>query len=385
MMRLLFAASALTLGWTFVGYAAAMHLRARLAPRPVRAGDWEPQVDLVVVAHNAAAELGAKLDNLLALDYPPARLRIHVASDGSEDLTAAILRERADARLRVHLFPRRRGKSACLGDVLAQLDGEIVVFADVRQRLEPGAVRALLRPLADPSVGAVSGELMFERAEGDVAGSVDAYWRYEKLIRRSEAESGSVVGVTGALYAARRALLPPIPPGLILDDLWIPLQIARRGARVVFAADARAWDRPSTDAALEARRKRRTLAGNFQLIARDPALLLPWAHPLGWRLWGHKWLRLLAPWLMATAFATNLAVAAGSGSPRWQFLLLAQLAFYAAAFAGLRRPALQRLLPVRLAATFVRMNGYAALALADFLRGRAGHLWAVTRSGDATS
>lgn len=384
MMRLLFAASALTLGWTFVGYAVAMRARARLSPQPLRAADWQPQVDVVVVAYNAAAELAAKIDNLLALDYPPDKLRIHVASDGSEDLTAALLRERADARLRVYLFPRRRGKSACLGDIVAQLDGEVVVFADVRQRLEADAVRALLRPLADPAVGAVSGELMFERAEGDVAGGVDAYWRYEKSIRRSEAESGSVVGVSGALYAARRALLPAIPPGLVLDDLWIPLEIARGGARVVFAADARAWDRPSTDAALEAQRKRRTLAGNFQLIARDPTLLLPWTHPLGWRLWGHKWLRLLAPWLMLIAFVTNLSIAVDSGSPRWQVLLLAQLAFYAAALAGLLKPALQRHLPLRLAATFVRMNGYAVLGLFDFLRGRSAHLWSVTRSGDAT-
>ncbi|MBO9661989.1 glycosyltransferase family 2 protein [Dokdonella sp.] len=381
MTRLAFLASALALGYTFVGYALAMRLRARYAPRPVDAADWQPRVDLVMVAYNAAAELPAKLANLRALDYPADRLRIHIASDGSEDLTAALLRECDDPRVTVHVFPQRRGKSACLGDLVAGLDGEIVVFTDVRQRIEADAIRALLRPLADPSVGAVSGELMFERGEGDFAGGVDFYWRYEKLIRRSEADSGSVVGVSGALYAARRSLLPAIPPGLILDDLWIPLEIARRGARVVFAADARAWDRPSGDAELEARRKRRTLAGNFQLIARQPSLLLPWTHPLGWRLWGHKWLRLLAPWLLLVVLLTNAQLA--PTSTKWLLLLLAQLGFYAAALAGLWRPSLTRHLVLRIAATFVRMNGYAVLGLFDFLRGGSAHLWSVTRHAEA--
>lgn len=377
MTHLLFLGCALALAHTFAGYAVVMWLRARFAPRAIDAADWQPRVDVVVIAYNAAAELPAKLDNLRALDYPPERLRIHVASDGSEDLTPALLRDCDDPRVTSYVFPQRRGKSACLGDVVAQLDAEIVVFADVRQRLEADAVRALLRPLADPAVGAVSGELMFERADGDFAGGVDVYWRYEKQIRRSESDSGSVVGVSGALYAARRELLPKIPAGLILDDLWIPLEIARRGARVVFAADARAWDRPSGDAALEARRKRRTLAGNFQLIAHEPSLLLPWAHPLGWRLWGHKWLRLLAPWLLVLLLLSNAKLALNSG--KWTLLLIAQLAFYAAAVAALLQPRLTRHLPLRLAATFVRMNGYAVLGLVDFLRGGSAHLWSVTR------
>lgn len=382
MTRVLFAASLLALGWTYIGYALAMWARACFAPRYVDAANWEPRVDVVVVAHNAAGELAAKLENLSALDYPADRLCIHVASDGSEDLTASLLQEYADRRVRIHVFAQRRGKSACLGDIIPQLDGEIVVFADVRQRLEVDAIRALLRPLADAEVGAVSGELMFERAGSNFASGVDFYWRYEKLIRRSEAASGSVVGVTGALYAARRTLLPAIPPGLILDDLWIPLEIARTGARIAFAADARAWDRPSTDAALEARRKRRTLAGNFQLIARDPTLLLPWSHPLGWRLWAHKWLRLLAPWLLAIVLLTNIRLAPTSMT--WLLLLLAQSAFYAVAIVGLWSPPLLRYLPVRIATTFARMNGYAIVGLIDFASGRAAPLWSVTRHTDTT-
>lgn len=380
-MKLVFLIGVLLLGWTYAGYPLAMLLLARFRPRPLRCGDWEPRVDVVIIACNAAGELAAKLHNIAALDYPADRLRIHVASDGSEDLTATLLRECTDPRVIAHVFPLRRGKSACLADVIATLDGEVVLFADTRQRVEAGALRALLRPLADPDVGAVSGELMFERAASQFASGVDFYWRYEKFIRSDEAQSGSVVGVSGALYAARRALLPAIPPGLILDDLWIPLRIAKSGARIAFASDARAWDHPSRDAALEAHRKRRTLAGNFQLIARDPSLLLPWTHPLGWRLWGHKWLRLLAPWCMAAVFVSNLALA--PTSHRWLLLAIVQCAIYATAIAAIRVPALLDYLPVRIIATFVRMNAYALLALFDFVTGRAAPLWSITRHRDS--
>ena len=380
-MKWIFLLSFLALAWTYFGYPLAMLARALYRPRRVQPAEWEPSVDVVIVAHNAADELAAKLKNLAAFDYPADRLRFHVASDGSEDHTATVLRECTDTRLRAHIFPVRRGKSACLGDIVARLNADVVLFADVRQRIEPGALRALLRLLSDPRVGAVGGELAFERAHSDFGDGIDFYWRYETFIRSHEAESGSMVGVSGALYAVRRALLPEIPEGLILDDVWIPLQVARDGSRVVFASEARAWDRPSKDAQLESRRKRRTLAGNFQLLAREPALLLPWTHPLGWRLWGHKWLRLCAPLFLFVLFVSNLALVATS--PKWLLLALAQCAFYAIAVAAIRSPALLRFAPTRIVATFVRMNLYVLLGLYDFLTGRASAAWSATRARDA--
>lgn len=362
------------LAFTYFGYPLAIWARAHWTPRPLDPQPWEPRVDALLVVHDAAAGLARKLDNLLALDYPPERLRLHVACDGCTDASAAIAQDHAGARIHVHAFPSRRGKSACLGDVLPELEGEVVLFCDVRQRIAGDALRKLVQALSDPRVGAASGELLFERPrERGFASGVDAYWRYERFVRRHEAVSGSVVGVSGALYAARRALLPAVPAGLILDDLWIPLAVARGGARIAFAGGAHAFDHAEADPAAEARRKRRTLAGNFQLIAREPALLLPWTHPLGWRLWGHKWLRLLAPWLMALALLANLALAAAS--PAYLLLALLQLGFYALAALTWLAPACARWPPARLAATFVRMNGYAALGLFDFINGRATAAW----------
>lgn len=376
-MTAMLLASLALIAFCYVGYPLLVWMLAKWRPRPLQAGNWQPRVDVILVAYNASAKVIEKVDNLLALDYPADRLHLRIGSDGSSDDTVArisahVAQRGLAARVSVTAFPQRRGKAACLADLVAQSDADVLLFTDVRQRLEANALNALLRPLADPMVGAVSGELMFERADG-FAGSVDAYWRYEKFIRRNESESGSVVGVTGAIWAARRHAVPTIAEGIILDDVWMPLAIAKRGLRVLFCGEAIAWDVASTEPAHEAVRKRRTLAGNYQLIARDPSLLWPGSHPLGWRLWGHKWLRLASPWLFVIALLANIVVVAESG---WMALLLVlQLLGWIMAAIAFAQPRWQRFAPLRIAALFARMNLYAAQALFDFIGDRDAHLW----------
>lgn len=367
-------------GLAYVGYPAVMAIRARWHPLPVRSAAVTPSMDVLMIVHNGAPWIAAKQANLLALDYPPEALRINIVCDGCDDNTETLLRETADPRVRVFAFAERRGKSACIGHVLPALDRDLVLFTDVRQRLDHGAARALASAFADPSIGAASGELILEGAAGFGKG-IDAYWRYEKLIRRLESASGSLVGATGALYAARRSALPQVPPGLVLDDMWIPLHIAASGLRVIFVPAALAFDHASTDARAEQRRKRRTLAGNFQLLHLWPRLALPGAHPLTWRLWGHKWLRLLAPWLLLLVLLCNVALAATD--PLYAVLLLAQLAAYLLVILGWMLPATLRLAPVRLASAFFSLNVSAARALVDYLGNREVHLWQVTPLGKA--
>ena len=260
--------------------------------------------------------------------------------------------------------------------VLGSLDREVLLFTDARQLLDPGAARALVAVLADPTVGAASGELVLH-PNNDFGRGIDAYWRYEKMIRRFESQSGSLVGVTGALYAVRRETLPEVPPGLVLDDMWIPLTVASWGYRVVFVPTAIAYDLAATRAEEEQRRKRRTLAGNFQLLRRWPDLALPGAHPLAWRLWGHKWLRLFGPWLLLTAFVSS-AVLATTG-PVHALVFALQAFAYALVALGHWFPALLAWKPIRLCTAFFTLNLSAALALFDFLRDPAAHLWQTTR------
>ncbi|QWT21703.1 glycosyltransferase family 2 protein [Bacillus sp. NP157] len=365
--------SALLLVHMFAGYPALMWLGARMRPRPVQRKAWLPTVSIVVAVHDGERYVRAKLANLQGLDYPPELIDIVLACDGCHDHSVSIARRCNDARVTVLDFPNRRGKAACLNDAVALTRGEVLLMTDIRQRLSPSALKELVANLADPEVGAVGGELHMENVRTGFAQGVDFYWRYEKMIRHAESETGSTVGVSGALYAMRRSLFQPLPAGTVLDDVLVPMRVAAQGKRVVFEPRAMAWDQPSQEPEAERRRKIRTLAGNFQLIQLAPWLLLPTRNPLWFRFVSHKMLRLLAPWLI-------VALTLSTG------FLFNRHPLYALAFCGLGagallvglarlRPRLGRWLPARIAVAFFYLNLFAAQALLAFARNRRLHLW----------
>jgi cellulose synthase/poly-beta-1,6-N-acetylglucosamine synthase-like glycosyltransferase len=378
----LFIAALLLLLHTYVGYPAWLWWRARgvtevALPEAASAGagGGEPAVVVVVAGHNEAARIAAKVQTCLAQDWPADKLRVLVACDGCTDNTADLARAAGGARVQLLAFEQRRGKAACLNDAVAACTEELVVFTDARQRLHPQAVRRLVARLREPGLAAVSGELQFVDDSGlPFERGMGAYWRYEKFIRDNEARTGTAIGVTGALYAMRRACFQPIPAATVLDDVLIPMQAVLQGWRVGFERGALAYDKPSAQPAQERLRKVRTLAGNFQILALCPALLLPWRNPAWGRYMAHKVLRLAGPLLLLVLLLANAALAAAHGGA-WQALLLAQLLGYAAVAAAHGWPALQRLAPLRLAVTFIHLNWFVVLGLLSFLRNRQMQLW----------
>ncbi|MEY4750862.1 MAG: hypothetical protein RIQ60_3076 [Pseudomonadota bacterium] len=395
---LLFWVALALLVYTYAGYPVLLAVWARLRSRPPRRDTaYAPSVAIVVVGYNESARIAAKIDSCLAQTYAAGPLRVLIASDGSTDAmgevvaryieaTAAALPGAADRRVSWLPFAERRGKAACLNDAAAACDEEIIVFTDARQRLHPEAVARLVAVLGDRDYGAVSGELVFEHDEASgFAQGVDAYWRYEKFIRRHEAMVGSVVGVTGALYAIRRECFRSIPVPTILDDVAIPMQVVMQGRRVGFEAGAIAYDRPSRELAQEKLRKVRTLAGNFQLVQLFPALLSPLHNPLWLAFFSHKLARLLAPLAMTVCLLASLWLALAS--PFFLAVLVAELAL--AALAGLgAQDALARRLGVarlaRIAHAFLALNAFVVLGFLHFLRSRQAHLWAASASTPAS-
>ncbi|MFT3756170.1 MAG: glycosyltransferase family 2 protein [Pseudoxanthomonas sp.] len=365
--------SLIVIAFTYVGYPLWVLACGRLLPNPVRKCPHFPRVTAILAVYNAADSAVAKVENLLSLDYPPENFDIVVACDGCTDATADALRLVASPRLRVVEFPQRRGKAACLADLAVGAAGDVLLMVDVRQHLERDALTRLAANFADPDVGAVSGELCFTDEQGGFAAKVGAYWRYEKMIRNAEARSGSVVGVTGALYAIRRELYVPLPAGTVLDDVLTPMHVVRDGYRVVFEAGAVAWDRPSTTQAQERVRKIRTLAGNYQAVAIAPWLVVPFRNPLWFRFVSHKLLRLLVPWLLCVLAVSSTILA--FSHPLYLACLLAGLGGLALVMAASWLPSLSEWMPVRLLSTFLYMNLYAGQALVAYVRNPRLHLW----------
>jgi biofilm PGA synthesis N-glycosyltransferase PgaC len=354
------------LAYAYVGYPVAIGLLARLFGRRAPSTAWPelPLVSICLPVHNGAGFLRAKIASLLAQDYPADRVEILIYCDGCTDETEAIARalaaEAAPDRIRVLVEPRRLGKPTAINAVRAAARGTLILLNDVRQPLSPNTIAALAAPLADPAVGCTTGNLVLSGGRGS-----GVYWRYEKWIRRQESRFRGVVGMTGAISMVRREELSELPADIILDDVWIPMQLGLAGKRVVFVDEAEAADSDFEDDR-EFKRKVRTLAGNYQLFARIPSVLLPFANRIWFETFSHKVLRLLAPWLMVGLVVVSIA---GRG-PLLRELLILQIVAYGAAALGPRAGKLGAV-----ARTFVVLNAAAVVGLWRQISGRQRITW----------
>ncbi len=210
---------------------------------------------------------------------PADQTQVVIVSDGSADQTASILREHASTVVSI-IVDKSNGKASALNEAVKRATGEILVFLDARQRVEPDAVGGtglLLRRLDGRCrKRGIASETKSTESASDALG---LYWKIEKTVRKLESASGSVIGVTGAIYAIRRDLYTEMPTGTILDDVFVPMHVARLGRRVVFQPSAIARDQIFSENGKEFSRKVRTLTGNYQLLRLAPWMLSP-SNPL---------------------------------------------------------------------------------------------------------
>jgi cellulose synthase/poly-beta-1,6-N-acetylglucosamine synthase-like glycosyltransferase len=292
-----------------------------------------------MAVHNGMERIETQLDYLLQLE-PEVIGEIVVVSDGSTDATNAILRgslaSRRHDRLKLVLLEEQVGKSSALNHAVAQATGEILLFVDLRPRVQPGSVAELMKNFADPKVGCAAGELLLKTHEHDATATAVSglYWRYEQAMRNAEAAYDSPVGVYGGFYAVRRELITPAPDGCILDDMHQPLAVIRQGYRSVVDREAIVTDVWPAKTKGEFTRKVRTLAGNFQLIQQCPWVLAPTNRVL-FQLLSHKLLRLVVPYFFVLLLVSSTVLAL-AGSKVLLVVAAAQIVFWVLALLALR-------------------------------------------------
>lgn len=379
-MRLLFWAAAALIGYTYAAFPLLVLARARLRPRPVAAGPITPTVAIIIAAYNEEQVIGEKVANLLALDYPADRVEVIVASDGSADRTVAAARAAAQqgghGRLTVLDLPRT-GKAGVLNRAVAEASGDILVFSDANSMFAADALRELVAPFADPSVGGVAGDQRY-LPDGGVSGSASGerrYWDIDRLIKQAESTGGNVISATGAIYAIRRALFTTVPEG-VTDDFATSTGVIAHGHRLVFAPDAAAYEPVGASAAVEYGRKVRVMTRGLNGVVARRTLLNPRRHGFyAVQLFSHKVLRRLMAIPLLMLFASTLRLA--RRSPFYALLALAQSALYGLGAAGLAlgRRSLGRHRLLALPAYFCLVNIASLQALLNVVRRRSVNRW----------
>lgn len=332
MIEILFWTACFALLYVYVLFPVVVRLLARRYGTIVSEADLPISVSIVVTAYNEEKGILAKLENLLALDYPKELVDIIVASDASSDATDRLVRDCGSERVQLLRVEGRKGKTACQNAAAAIAHGEILVFTDATTRLDARALRALVRRFYAADVGCVAGRLMYvSRTENVTGRGGEAYWDYEIKLRTAESALGSLIGVSGCLYAVRRNAYRDINPTLI-SDFVISMKMREQALRTVLAPDAVCYEETLNRGGHELSMRVRVAIRSINALICERRFLNPWRYGIfAWQLWSHKLLRYAAPFLWLIALGTNIALLK---HPLYVALLLCQSAVILAGIMG---------------------------------------------------
>jgi cellulose synthase/poly-beta-1,6-N-acetylglucosamine synthase-like glycosyltransferase len=373
--QIVFLAAMAMTAFSYAGYPALMFALSLILKRPVRRDDSIPRVSVIIAAYNEERDIGAKLKNTLWLDYPRDRMEIIVASDCSTDQTDDIVRGFAAQGVILRQQPERLGKTVAQNRAVKISTGEILVFSDATTMYKRDAIRKIVRNFADPEVGCVAGQLIYANSSSSAVGDgCRSYWGYEKFLKHCESQVGSLIGVSGCLYAVRRICHARLASDMI-DDFVIATEIHLQGLRTVYEPEAIAVEDANRRASNEFRMRVRVIKQTLSALHRYRHTLNPFRHKLfAFQMIAHKALRYTVPFLLIAAF---IASGWGSGSVVWlRFALIGQLALYGAAIAGLVRERRNlRLGPLAIPYYFALANAASLVAFWKALRGDAYVTW----------
>src|SRR5919107_1616027 len=246
---------------------ATRHARQRRNPH----WRWGPTVtepvSVIVPAYNEKAGIEAAVRSLSGGDHPD--IEVVVVDDGSTDGTAALVERLALPNVRVVRVPNG-GKANALNTGVALAKHDLIVTVDGDTIFEPDSIKMLVQPFADPTVGAVAGNVKVGNRK-----SLVALWQHIgyvigfNLDRRLYEVMNCMPTVPGAIGAFRRAALAEVggmSDETLAEDTDVTMALCRTGWRVVYEERAKAWTEAPTTLEQLYRQRYRWSYGTMQAM-----------------------------------------------------------------------------------------------------------------------
>jgi cellulose synthase/poly-beta-1,6-N-acetylglucosamine synthase-like glycosyltransferase len=373
--EIIFISSLMLIAYTYTGYPVLIFALSRMFGRPVMQASITPKVSLIIAAYNEERDIAAKIENSLALDYPKEKFEIIVASDCSRDRTDEIVRQYTNRNVILHRQPERLGKSVAQNSAMKISTGEILVFSDATTMYEPDVLRKIARNFADPEVGCVAGNLVYvDRISTAVGKGCRSYWGYEKFLKQCESTVGSLIGVSGCLYAVRRSNYARIAHDMS-SDFVIATEIHLQGRRTIYEEEAVSLEETNERSRDEFRMRVRVIEQTMSAMDRYREVLNPLRHGMyAFQMISHKLLRYAVPLFLITAFISNLFLV--NESTIYHLSFWCQAALYLTALAGLLGERMNlKLGPLAIPYYFVLANAASLVAFLKYVRGEAHIVW----------
>jgi cellulose synthase/poly-beta-1,6-N-acetylglucosamine synthase-like glycosyltransferase len=338
-----------------------------------------PSISCIISAHNEEEVIEKKILNTLEIDYPPGLLEIIVVSDGSDDMTPAIVRQYSDRNVRLIELPEQRGKTAAQNEGVRYSSGEIIVFSDANGMYERQAVRKLIGKFSSERVGCVCGELRYRNTESSSIGkSESTYWKYEQFCKKRESLLGSLLGVNGAIYAVRRNCFVELEADII-SDFILPMKIYGNGWEIRYCSEAVAVENTSKSFEDEFLRKKRIIVRSLYGLYRNLRFLNPFLQGFfSIEVWSHKLIRWFVPLLL-----TGMLLTSGLLIHRTVFgyIFSVQVIFYLLAIIGAASGEKARFHSfIYIPYYFSVINIAALMAIIEFIMGERYKTWSTVRS-----
>ena len=367
--------------YTYLGYPLVVLLLSRLFPRPIRKDDFSPSVSIIIAAYNEQRDLRAKLDNMLSLDYPKDKLEIVVASDCSTDDTDEIVRSYADQGVILHRQEIRQGKTRAQQQAVKISTGEILVFSDATTIFEQDALKKIVRSFADPEIGCVAGQLDYvDRTSTAVGKGCRSYWGYEKFLKKCESQLGSLIGVSGCLYAVRRICQARLANQMI-DDFVIATEIHLQGLRTVYEPEAISTEDTNNKGQDELRMRVRVISQTLRALNRYREVFSLTKHGMfAFQMFSHKVLRyVVSVFLLGTLISNWFLI---EKLAFYQYLFLAQVLFYFSTAVGWSAERLKvKIGPLAIPYYFLLVNVASVAGFFRFIGGGTQVVWEPIREG----
>ncbi len=370
--------AALLLFYAYAGYPMLLAVIAPFRKDRRSKSEYTPSISVLIAARNEEAGIKKKIEQTLALDYPPDRMEILVLSDASTDGTDAIVKSFTDPRVRLVRVEPGRGKTNAQNFGVREARGDVLIFSDATTVYDSLALRKLAANYKDPQVGAVTGRNQYFESEGGSPtglGSI-AFWNYENLIKKMQSRIATISGCVGCIYSVRRDLYTPLDPGII-SDLTQPLWVIQKGHRVVFEDEALAYEESTQSSKEEFSMRVRVVTRGMRGLLSVPELFKPWKYPwVCFQLLSHKVARWLVPLFLLAILAASFVLAS---VPFYRDLLLLQLAFYSMALLSDIFSIHRIWKPLGIPYYFCTLNAAALISMFELMRGRTYAVWQPVR------
>lgn len=373
--QIIFWTVAAALFYVYLGYPVLVYLVSLIFPKKVARAPFEPPATILITAYNEEQAIREKLENTLEIDYPPEKLEILVASDGSTDKTEAIVKEFASKGVRLFRQEGRKGKTYTQNAAVERATGEIILFSDATTSYKENVLREILPNFADPSIGCAAGKLIYvDHSDSNVGKGARRYWNYETFLKESESRACSLIGASGCLYAVRKSAYRPMYPEACSDFL-ICTVIYEQGLRSVYEPNAVCTEETNRQTDKEMQMRVRVISQTFTDLWRNRKMMNPVRSGFyAIELISHKVLRYSVPLFLLLILASSAILIRQSFF--FQIIFLLQIAFYLIAAGGwLLEKAGAKIGIFAIPHYFVLANLASTIGFYKFLRGERYTTW----------